>query len=147
MSGAGRGTVNDDHCFCCGRDNPQGLKLSFDYPAAGRAETACTIPQHFTGWKEITHGGFLAMLLDETMAHACISSGQWAVTAELTVRYRTPVATGRTIRVEAAVTRSRARIVEAEGRITDPEGKVVAEAQARFLKSPGGGGKPPEIRR
>jgi hypothetical protein len=38
--------VEDDHrCFCCGKDNPRGLQLSFAYPEEGTAETTVHIPE------------------------------------------------------------------------------------------------------
>ncbi|GAH59556.1 unnamed protein product, partial [marine sediment metagenome] len=108
-------TIVDDFCFCCGSKNSKGLKLKFIYPEEGSAETECEIPAYFTGWKSITHSGLLAMLLDETMAHACISSGQSSVTIELTVRYIKPVEVGESVTVNAQITGVKSRIVQTEG--------------------------------
>ena len=127
--------VNDNHCFCCGKDNDLGLKLVFDYPEAGAAETRCIIPEHFSGWKSTTHGGFLAMLMDEIMAHACISAGNLAITAQITVRYRNPIPTGQEILVAGRVKAQRSRIIETTAVITQKEGQVIAEAEGRFLKA------------
>jgi acyl-coenzyme A thioesterase PaaI-like protein len=127
--------VNDNHCFCCGKDNDLGLKLEFSYPEPGTAETRCTIPGHFSGWKSTTHGGFLAMLMDEIMAHACISAGELAITAQMTVRYRNPIPTGEEILVAGRVKAQRSRIIETTAVITQKEGLVVAEAEGRFLKA------------
>jgi len=125
--------LRDQNCFCCGRDNAQGLKLVFAYPEEGRAQTECLIPEYFTGWRNITHGGFLAMLLDETMAHACLSRATAGVTVEMTVRYVKPVATGETVRVSAEVTGARGRIIEVRGSISGG-GEIIARANARFLQ-------------
>lgn len=125
--------ANDQHCFCCGRENERGLKLVFSYPVKGKAETECEIPHYFTGWRNITHGGFLAMLLDETMAHACLSEAATGVTVEMTVRYLKPVATGERIRVCAEVTQTRSRIIETRGSVSTDSGDVVAKGSARFL--------------
>ena len=126
-------TIRDDYCYCCGEKNPQGLKLIFTYPEPGTAETSCKIPSHFTGWQNLTHGGLLAMLLDETMAHACISEAGMGVTAEITVRYRHPIQVGKTVRIAAEVKTRKSRILETEGWIRDGEGNIVADAKARFL--------------
>ena len=67
--------TRDDNCFCCGTENADGLKLSFTYPERGIAECDLQIPEQFSGWKDVTHGGFLSMLLDEVMAHALLSAG------------------------------------------------------------------------
>ncbi len=83
--------VRDDHCFCCGKQNSRGLQLEFSYPEKGKAETEFVIPEYFTGWKKITHGGLLAMVLDETMAHSCISAAITGITVDIRVRYLKPV--------------------------------------------------------
>ena len=124
----------DEHCFCCGKQNSRGLKLEFRYPERGRAETECIIPDYFTGWRKITHGGFLAMLMDETMAHSCISEAVNGVTVDIQVRYLKPVEVGQRIRVSGRVTRVKSRIMETEASIHDQSGEKVATASARFLK-------------
>ena len=123
----------DNFCFCCGKHNEKGLQLSFSYPDKGSSETRMTVPNHFTGWKSVVHGGLLAMLLDEAMAHACISAEYFAVTAEMTIRYRNPTEVGATIRVTGRVKAIRSKIIETTGEITDGQA-VVAEASARYLR-------------
>ena len=130
----GEQIINDDNCFCCGKSNERGLKLEFDYPEAGRAETYCTIPEYFTGWKRITHGGLLAMLLDETMAHSCISESVNGVTVDMQVRYLKPVEVGERVRVSGRITGVRSRIIETEGDIRNQDDQIVARSSARFLK-------------
>ena len=34
------------------------------------AETEMSLPREFQGWADVIHGGILATLLDELMAHA-----------------------------------------------------------------------------
>ncbi len=131
----GLDAVNDNLCFCCGKENDSGLKLSFNYPEPGSAETQCTVPEHFSGWRSYTHGGFLAMLMDEVMAHACISGGDLAITARMTVRYRNPIPTGEVIFIKGQVKARKSRIIETTALITQKEGLVVAEAEGRFLKA------------
>ena len=131
--------VQDDFCFCCGNDNDRGLKLNFSYDGLGGAETSLKIPVWFSGWRRMTHGGLLSMLLDECMAHACISLHGNAITAELTVRYHTPVEVGSTVNVQATAKSVRARIIDTTGTITDSSGKKIATGRARFILA-----KPPQ---
>ena len=131
---------DDSGCFCCGTKNERGLHLEFSYPAAGEAEAALVVPGYFSGWKQMTHGGFLSMLLDEVMAHACIhvpgsQADRTAVTAEMTVRFRKPVETGTRVRIAGKVSGTRGRILSTEGWVYDDSGAVAAEATARFLLS------------
>ena len=127
--------VNDDRCFCCGKENDRGLKLLFSYPEKGTAETMCEIPAYFTGWRSMVHGGFLAMLLDETMAHACMSGKKLSVTAELTVRYLKPVKAGESVKVKGKIKEIKSRIVETRGWIYNGDRQVIAKGKALFLES------------
>jgi uncharacterized protein (TIGR00369 family) len=126
--------ANDDHCFCCGKQNSRGLQLEFRYPQKGRAETECKIPAYFTGWRNITHGGFLAMLLDETMAHSCISEGLTGVTVDIQVRYLKPAEVGEWISVSGQVAEVKSRIIVTEASVRNQAGDTVAKSSARFLK-------------
>jgi len=83
----------------------------------------------------MTHGGFLSMLLDEVMAHACHHAAETAVTGEITVRFLKPVETGTRVRVAGKVEGTRGRIMLTSGRIYDAEGSLAAEASAKFLKT------------
>jgi uncharacterized protein (TIGR00369 family) len=123
----------DSRCFVCGR-TPHGLRLAFAYPEAGRAETELVIPERFSGWERLTHGGLLATLLDEAMAHACISREGNAVTVELTVRFLKPVEVGQSVRVSGRVLEVKGRVVETEAEVLGPQGQAVAKARGRFLR-------------
>jgi uncharacterized protein (TIGR00369 family) len=126
-------TERDGQCFCCGADNDRGLHLAIDYPEKGLAETTLEIPGYFSGWKKMTHGGFLATILDEIMAHACFGISQKAVTAEITVRFQKTVEIGSRIRAVGRVQEARGRVLTTRGWIYDEEGTVAAEATARFI--------------
>ena len=125
--------IRDDTCFCCGKNNEKGLHLTYTYPEEGKSRTSLTVPEYFSGWKNISHGGFLSMLLDETMAHACRGKADMAVTAEMTVKYRKPVQTGDDILLEGEVVSVRSRIIETKARIILPNGDTAAEGKAKFI--------------
>lgn len=131
---------NDADCFCCGTQNEHGLHLRFSYPVSGEAEASLVVPEYFSGWKNMAHGGFLSMLLDEAMAHACLHvSGplvdRMAVTAEMTVRFKKPVEIGTRVRIAGKVIETRGRILSTHGAVYDESGALAAEATARFLIS------------
>jgi acyl-coenzyme A thioesterase PaaI-like protein len=131
----------DDHCFCCGKGNERGFHLEFSYPEKGIARTELKIPDFCTGWEELTHGGFISMLLDEVMAHACLGRGLQGVTAELTVRFKKPLPVGTSVQVEASAEDSKGRIVKTEGILRDDAGTIYATATAKFMVTARGGGK------
>lgn len=122
----------DPHCFCCGESNAQGLKLRFRYPRPGEAVTSFVIPAHFTGWKDVVHGGLLAMVLDETMAHACVGKGLHGFTGEISVRFRRPVRVGAVVEATGRILSERRRVVTAAARLV-AGGATIAEAQATFF--------------
>ena len=69
-----------DMCFGCGRNNPCGVKLSFDWD--GRvAKSEFTPTELHQGWQDIIHGGILTTLLDEAMAYAAYFENVAGVTA------------------------------------------------------------------
>lgn len=123
-----------DGCFCCAEGNPDGLHLSFTYPEPGVSTADLTIPIRFRGWRRMTHGGFLSMLLDETMAHALASLELEAVTAELSVRYRHPVEVGSEIRLTGTVESRTPRIFRVAAEISLIDGPLIASGHGRFFK-------------
>ncbi len=73
------------------------------------------------------------MILDETMAHACIGSKINGVTAELTIRFKKALPVGTEVFVSAEVTERKSRILLTVGEIADSEGTVYATGKARFI--------------
>jgi uncharacterized protein (TIGR00369 family) len=124
---------SDALCFCCGADNERGIHMKITYPEKGMAESIVVVPQWFTGWKDMTHGGFLSTILDEIMAHACIGTARSAVTAELTVRFKRPVRIGATVRAVGKVEETRGRLISTQGWLYDDQGNAVVSATARFV--------------
>jgi acyl-coenzyme A thioesterase PaaI-like protein len=143
--------VDDQNCFACGKNNPDGLGLNFEYPEPGRSRTEFTAARKFQGWQGVLHGGIVSTMLDEAMAHALGGptsaeglrpaggselggGGSGAVTAELVVRFKKPVPVGARIVVEGSVVGSKGRVVEASAEVRDSEGIVLASATGKLVK-------------
>jgi len=124
---------NDQYCYCCGVKNEKGLHLKFSYPHKGSSLTETTIPDYYTGWKNVVHGGYLAMVLDEAMAHACGSIGKSAFTAEITVRYHKPAEVGEKIYVHAKIDKLRTKIIDTSAEIHNSDDTLIAESKAKFM--------------
>ncbi len=129
----------DDHwCYVCGDRNPEGMKLRFE--TKGREiETSYVAEKRHQGYREVLHGGFLAMLMDEVMVHLPYRVlGTWSVTAEMSVRLIKPVPTGERVRVRAfflggdATEKARLFRVGAECSLQD--GTVVARAEGKCVR-------------
>jgi uncharacterized protein (TIGR00369 family) len=122
----------DHHCFACGQTNPIGMGLHIDL-GEGEARATWTVGEDYVGWSDKAHGGIIATLLDEVMAWAPSSYDSWAVTAEMTVRYRSPASPGERLVAEGRVVRRRRRIYDVEGSVRTEDGRLVAEGHGRYL--------------
>ncbi len=122
----------DHNCFACGGANPIGMHLTIEL-GEGTASTTWLPGENFQGWEEKVHGGLLATLLDEVMAWAPSSFDSWAVTAEMSIRYRSPADPGQPLTARGWVTGRRRRIYQVRGEVHGPDGRLIAEAQGRFL--------------
>src|SRR5690242_10451743 len=86
---------DNERCYVCGKKNPVGLKIDFKINAETRSILGSFTPSRdHQGYEGIVHGGILSSLLDEAMAKLAYSLGNPAVTAELTVKFKTSAAPG-----------------------------------------------------
>jgi uncharacterized protein (TIGR00369 family) len=122
----------DHHCFACGGTNPIGMRLRIEL-GDGTARTSWTAGEDYVGWSDKVHGGIIATLLDEVMAWAPSSYDSWAVTAEMSVRFRSPAAPGEELNARGWVTGRRRRIYDVAGEVRGPDGRLVAEGTGRYL--------------
>ncbi len=127
---------SDHYCFACGAKNPIGLHLQFSY-GEGTAEATFTAAREFQGYPGIMHGGLVATLLDEAMAHAAIAAHGTAVTGDLHVRLRgSGVPLGRPLRLAGRVIGRRGRLVLVEATLHDEGGTLLAQAEGKFMLVP-----------
>ena len=122
----------DHNCFACGRDNPIGMRLRIEI-GEGVARTTWTADDNHVGWSDKLHGGIIATLLDEVMAWAPSSFDSWAVTAEMSVRFRSPASPGEELTAVGRVTERRRRIFNVTGEVRAADGRLVAEGRGRYL--------------
>lgn len=119
--------------FCLRRSEQEGLKARF-YEQDGEVVTDLVADQAFEGYRGIYHGGVLATLLDEVMIKAILARGVFAVTAELTVRFRNPVLIVGRLRLTGRILHSRGRLYTTEGTALGVDGTVYATASVPTLK-------------
>lgn len=122
----------DHNCFACGTENPIGMRLRIEF-GEGTARAAWIAGENFVGWSDKIHGGMIATLLDEVMAWAPSSFDSWAVTAEMSIRYRSPASPGEELVAEGRVVERRRRIYEVRGEVRGADGRLVAEGTGRYL--------------
>jgi acyl-coenzyme A thioesterase PaaI-like protein len=119
-------------CFACGRDNPIGLKLEFQWD--GQTARAEFIPKDvYQGWPGITHGAIIIALLDEVMSYACYYSGFNTVTGKISARLKKPVATGERLTLTGQITRKTRKLLETKGLVTFASGEVAAQGEGTMF--------------
>jgi acyl-coenzyme A thioesterase PaaI-like protein len=120
-------------CVVCGAANARGLSLRY-LPARGSEVTAeLDCDRSLEGYGGRVHGGIIAAVLDGAMAHCLFALGRTAVTAELTLKFRHPVATGRPATVRARIERDLAPLYLLEAELVQ-DGIVKATGSAKFME-------------
>lgn len=122
-------------CFVCGVSNPLGFRLEMRTDGQW-VEAPLTFREEHVGFRRTIHGGLISTLLDETMVWACgVGAKRFAYCAEMTVRFRQPVAPGVPVRVRAEMVENRkGRILVARGMLVSEDGeRVFAEATGKYV--------------
>lgn len=123
-------------CFGCGRDNPIGLKLKFEWD--GKTARAEFIPTEFyQGWPGVVHGGIILCLLDEAMSWVVLFEGAHCITAKIEAKLSRPASLNETLVVMASVTRKTRKLIETKAAVSLPDGTLIAEGAAtQFIAQP-----------
>jgi uncharacterized protein (TIGR00369 family) len=93
-------------CVVCSPDCAHGLQLTFTEFREGQLVGQFDCPASLEGYPGRLQGGVVASLLDGVMANCLFAHGVVAVTTELTVRYRQPVASDVVATLCAEITRT-----------------------------------------
>ena len=127
---------DDKYCFACGSLNPIGLHMEVSY-LEQRAISKLSLKQEFQGWHDIVHGGVVATILDEIMAHAVMHYVGKGVTTSLQITYRDPVPVGQEVSAVGYVVERKSRAAVARGEIRRAsDEKVIATGESRFILLP-----------
>jgi len=123
-------------CFGCGLENPAGLKLRFVREDERTVSTTFTTPAEWTGWRTLVHGGFLALLLDETTAWAAWALGgeRAFLTRELRLQFRRPASVGEPLTIRGTLGADDGRQITVAGAITNARGELLTEAEALLVR-------------
>jgi uncharacterized protein (TIGR00369 family) len=124
---------SSSYCFACGRTNPFGLKLRI-LGDANEVHTTFTVKKRYEGFKDITHGGIIATILDEMIAWACRKRDLSVLTAELVVRYKKKLSVGEKVQAKGKIVQEHGRLILGESLIKNTQGETIATAQAKMLR-------------
>jgi len=135
---------SNGNCFACGKNNPNGLHLSFQIDKEKQTlKTTFVASPTYQGWDGIVHGGILSTLLDEAMANLVYELGYQAVTASMEVKFKKPAPILEPLRVHGEVTEVSRRLIRAKALIAKDDGTIVAAATSTFMRQRGSGTESP----
>ena len=108
---------NSRNCFVCGVMNDMGLKSAFYELEDGTVAALVEPKPEHQSYPMRVHGGVISAMLDETIGRAIniTEPDTWAVTGELTVRFKKPVPYGEQLLVTGRITRNTRLIFDGEG--------------------------------
>ncbi len=116
-------------CFGCGRNNPIGLKLSFEQDGeTARAEFTPT--ELYQGWPGLVHGGILTLMLDEAMGWVVMFQGVNCITAEMKIKLRRPVSINESLVITASIVKKTRKLVKSQAAVSLKDGTLIAEGTA-----------------
>ncbi len=123
-----------NHCFGCGRDNPDGMRLKFFIDGDTR-RTFCKfkLTRRYQGPPGHAHGGIIATILDEAMGKVNKFRNVLALTKQMDVEYVKPVPLGKTLTVIGHESHVRGRRHVNVAEITNEAGEVLARGKGLFI--------------
>ena len=123
-------------CVVCGFANERGLRLRYVHTGGGEVQAQLECDSSLEGYPGRLHGGVIAAALDGAMTHCLFALGRTAVTAELTVKFKRPVAIDRPATVRARLERDMAPLFLLQAELVQ-DGVVKAVAAAKFMEEDG----------
>jgi acyl-coenzyme A thioesterase PaaI-like protein len=120
-------------CFVCQPDRPFGLRVPYAARPDGVTIATVECPRDWEGYPGLVHGGIIASLLDGAMTNCLFNRDVAAVTADLHVRYRHPVAIGERAEVRAEMTRRIGPLFVLEATIYQRD-RLCTKGNGRFME-------------
>jgi uncharacterized protein (TIGR00369 family) len=125
-----------NHCFGCGAENPQGLRLEFvvrEDDGVITATSLLTMTRMHEGPPGYIHGGIIATLLDEAMSKLNRPLNVLAMTRSLTVDYLRPAPLYVPLKLVGTHLRRDGRKVVHSAELRTEDGTVLARGEGFFL--------------
>ena len=99
-----------------------------------KAFSRLALKREFQGWSNIVHGGVVATILDEIMAHAVMHYVGQGVTTSLQITYRAPLHVEEEFEVIGYVAEQKSRAATANAEIRIPSNnKLIASGESKFI--------------
>ena len=123
-----------NHCFGCGKDNPDGMHLKFFFDEE-QMETSChfKLAKRYQGPPGHAHGGVIATILDEAMGKVNKFRNVIALTKTMEIEYMRPVPLGKRLSVVGFEKSLEGRKHRNAAEIRDEFGQVLARGEGLFI--------------
>jgi acyl-coenzyme A thioesterase PaaI-like protein len=121
-------------CFVCGDRNTRGLNIKFHFDGH-QVVARVTAERAFEGYRNIYHGGIISTVLDEVMIKAILAEDIFAVTAEMTVKFKEPVQIGDDLTFTGRVIARKGRLFFTKGEVVGRDGLVYASATGKYIRA------------
>lgn len=130
----GKPKPRKNHCFGCGHDNPQGMRLKFTLDEESR-QAIChfKLSRKYTGPPGHSHGGIIATILDEAMGKVNKFRNVLALTSSMEIKYLKPVPLGQVLTVTAQEQSVDGRRHINTAEISNAKGEVLARSTGTFI--------------
>ena len=130
----GKPKPRKNHCFGCGHDNPQGMRLKFTLDEKSR-QAIChfKLSRKYTGPPGHSHGGIIATILDEAMGKVNKFRNVLALTSSMEIKYLKPVPLGQALTVTAQEQSVDGRRHINTAEISNAQGEVLARSTGTFI--------------
>ena len=130
----GQSGPSKNHCFGCGKDNPEGMKLRFYMDEEAR-HTVCEfeLSKRYQGPPGHAHGGIIATILDEAMGKVNKFRNVVALTKKMEVEYLKLVPLGKPLKVTGYEQRVTGREHINVAEICNDKGEVLARSTGTFI--------------
>lgn len=123
------------NCFVCGDKNEKGLHLKFTRTSETSVQTSLVIPDHWTGWGKLMHGGFHGVLLDEVTAWVAVGIlDETFLTKAINILYHLPAYVGQEVVVTGELVSETDKKIIAKGEIRDAQGNLLSSAESIMIK-------------
>jgi acyl-coenzyme A thioesterase PaaI-like protein len=123
---------DDFMCFVCGKNNKQGLKLTFELDADIMTTQFIPRKKH-QGFANIVHGGIISTVLDEIMLNLLYRKKIYALTAELAIRFLKPCYVNEKLFFTSSIEDDRGRLILTKAQAKNENNEIVATAQAKCV--------------
>lgn len=137
-----------NHCYGCGKDNPQGLRIKSHWDGEVSICRYTPRPEQCAGPTQFLYGGLIASLIDchsvgTAIAHFYARDGRevgegpeiWCVTGKLSVSYLKPTPIDRDVELSARVADSSERKAVVHTTLAS-DGIVTADAEVVAVRVP-----------